>query len=105
MLMILIDAVTLIVLLQVVQEESVSFLTAAIIGFVASIITFLLVLALSIALGIFGIFLGALIAAAGVGAVVSAMFGVEIKRAMIIGVVFMIVHIGASLMLNAMISS
>ena len=104
MLMILIDAVTLIVLLQVVQEESVSFLTAAIIGFVASIVTFILVLALAAALGIIGLFLGALISAAGIGVVVSAMFGVEIKRAMIIGVVFMIVHIGASLMLNAMMS-
>ena len=54
MVLILIDAVTLIVLLQVVQEESMSFVTAAVIGFVAAIVTGVLALVLVTALGILG---------------------------------------------------
>lgn len=102
--MIIIDAATLIILLQVVQEESMSFLTAAIISFVAAIGTGVLAMILLQAMGILGLIVAGLIGAAGVGVAVSALFGVEIKRAMLIGGIFVAVHIAASVTLQLMMS-
>ena len=97
MLLILIDAMVLIVMLQMIQEEQMGWGIAAIIALVAAIGTSLLAIGLGMALGLIGVLLAAVIGAAGVGAAVSLLFGVEIKRAMLIGGVFMAVHLAVSI--------
>jgi hypothetical protein len=102
MLLILVDAMTLIVMLQVVQGEDIGFGTAAIMALVAAIVTGLLAFGLGAAIGLPGVLLAGIIGAIGVGAAVSLMFGVEIKRAMMIGGVFVAVHLAFSVLLSLM---
>jgi len=101
MLMILLDAVTLVFLLKLVHNEDVGFGTASIIGFGGAIGTSLLALALGMVLGLAGVLIAALIGAAIVGLIVAYMFGIEVKRAMMIGGIFMLVHIGGSIAISA----
>ncbi|MEM7455591.1 MAG: hypothetical protein AAF456_14655 [Planctomycetota bacterium] len=105
MLMILIDAVVLMVLLKMVSDDDIEFVTALVIGFVTAIATTALAMALGSFLGIAGLILAGVIAAVGLGIAVSSFFGVEIKRAMLIGLIFMIVHIGISLGINLALAS
>ena len=93
---ILIDAVVLIVLLKTIVDEEVGFLVACAIALGASILTSFLAILLTAAIGIAGVFVAALIAAALLGVVVSAICGAEIKRALAIGGIFTIVHVGVS---------
>ncbi len=102
MLLILVDAMTLIVMLQVVQGEDIGFGTAAIMAFVAAIVTGVLALVLGALIGLPGVLLAGLLGAIGVGAAVSLMFGVEIKRALMIGGVFVAVHLAFSVLFSLM---
>jgi hypothetical protein len=97
MLLVLIDAMVLIVMLQMIQEEQMGWGMAAVIAIVAAIATGLLALGLVAAIGLAGLLLAAIIGAAGVGVTVSLLYGVEIKRAMLIGGVFMAVHLAVSI--------
>ncbi|MFN0050792.1 MAG: hypothetical protein ACKV0T_01285 [Planctomycetales bacterium] len=92
MLGILIDAVVLIVLLNVISDEEMGLGKACLIAFVASVGTWLLAFGLGLALGIAGVVIAASLAAGLLGVAVSAMFGVEIKRAMAIGGIFIVIH-------------
>jgi hypothetical protein len=56
-------------------------------------------------MGVAGVFVAAVIAAVLLGVAISALFGVEIKRSMLIGVIFIVVHVAASFALNAMVNS
>jgi hypothetical protein len=91
-----IDAVVLIVLLKVVNDDDIGFGAAILLALVASIGTTVLAIALGAVMGILGIVVAAVIAAAAVGAAVSALFGVEIKRSFLIGGIFMAVHIAVA---------
>jgi hypothetical protein len=103
MLMIALDAVVLMVLLKTVQDEDLNFGTAIIVALVTAIGTSLLAMGLAVALGLFGILLAAMIGGAVLGVAVSALFGVEIKRAFLISGLFMAIHIGASIGLHLML--
>lgn len=92
-----IDAVVLIALLKIIVDEEVGFLMACVISLVAAIGTSVLAAVLASAIGIAGIVVAALIAAALLGVAVSAMFGAEIKRALAIGGIFTLVHIGVGI--------
>lgn len=94
MLMILIDAFILIALLKVINDDEIELLTAGIVALVTSIGTSALAYALASAMGVWGIVVAGVVAAAGLGIAVSSLFGVEIKRSMLIGFIFMILHIG-----------
>jgi hypothetical protein len=94
LLVIALDALVLMVLLKAVSDEEVDFRTAAIIAVVAAIGTFALAFGLGILMGIAGVILAAIIAACALGVAVSAMFGTEIKRSFVIGILFMVCHVG-----------
>jgi hypothetical protein len=98
--MILLDALILIVLLKVVNQDDIGFWPAAGVAAVAAIGTGVLVFVLTLFLGIFGLILAAIVAAVLLGIAVSAVFGVEIKRSFLVGGIFMVVHIGLSLAIN-----
>jgi hypothetical protein len=103
MLGILIDAAVMMVLLKTISGEDVGFGTAILLGLGTSIVTFLLALGLGLVLGIVaGIVVAGVIGAAGLGVVVSALFGVEIKRSFLIGALFMVVHIGVGVAFELM---
>ena len=94
MLGIAIDAIVLIILLKTIVDEEIGFLKACGISLVASIGTTILAIGLAQVLGFAGIVVAALIAAALLGVVVSAMVGTDLKRAMLIGGLFTLIHIG-----------
>ena len=54
-------------------------------------------------MGVAGIFVAAVIAAALLAIAVSALFGVEIKRAFLIAGLFMVIHIGVGFAFQAML--
>lgn len=112
MLVIILEAAILIALLKIVTEEELSMLTAILVAFGAAIGANLLakgfVMALAPALGIGGILLG-ISAAGGIVAValafiISALCGVEIKRAFLVGILFVAAHIGLSVVFQLMLS-
>ncbi len=105
MLGILIDAAVLMVLLKTVSDQDVDFVTAVIVAIVAAIGTTALAFGLVSMMGIAGIIVAAIAAAAGLGIAVSALFGVEIKRSFLIGAIFMVVHIGVGVGFQLMLSS
>ena len=105
MLGIVIDAGVLIVLLQVGSGQDIDFPTAFFVAIGAAIGTMVLAMGLVSAMGIAGVFVAAIVAAAGLGVAVSALFGVEIKRSFLIGAIFMVVHIGVGVMFQAALGS
>ena len=62
-------------------------------------------IALVAVMGIAGIAVAAVISALALGVAVSALFGVEIKRAFMIGGIFMAVHIVAGIGIRVMFSA
>ncbi len=69
----------------------------------SAIATSLLGFALTAAIGLAGLFVATAIAAGVLGVVVSATFGVEIKRAYLIATLFVFTHVGMSLGIRAML--
>jgi hypothetical protein len=102
-LQIAIDALVLMVPLKAISDEDVDFRTAALIAVVAAIGTMALAFGLSLALGMLGVILAAIVAAVGLGVAVSAMFGAEIKRSFLIAVLFVVIHVGVSLGFQSML--
>ena len=102
MLGIALDAVVLMFLLKTVNDDDVGFGTAILVALAAAIATPVLGFALGLVLGVAGAYLAVLIAAALLGVAVSALFDVEVKRAFIIGGIFMAVHIGFAVGINSM---
>jgi hypothetical protein len=105
MLGIAIDALVLMVLLKLINEDEIEFGTACIVALVASIGTTILAVGLTAVIGLAGLVIAAVIAAVALGIAVSALFGVEIKRSFVIGVVFMVVHIGVAVGFQWMLRS
>ena len=101
----LLDAVILIGLLNVVNGDDTDFSSAFFVALGASIGTFLLTWGLGSALGFAGTLLGCAIAAGLLGIAVSAVFGVEIKRSILIGGLFMVIHIAISIGWELMFST
>jgi hypothetical protein len=98
MLQIAIDALALICLLKVISDEDIEFAPACGLSFVAAIITTVLAVLLVGSLGLLlGLVAAALMAATLFGVAVSAWYGVEIKRSFLIGVIFVVVHIGTAI--------
>ena len=95
--MILIDAVVLIFLLQAFNDEEVEFVSALVISLATSIVTGILSVVLAIYLGLAGIVLTGVICALALGAALSALFGIGLKQAFVIGTLFMLIHIGISI--------
>jgi hypothetical protein len=102
MLMLLIDAGVLMVLLKTINDDDVGFGSALLLALVTSVGTLLLALGLVEVMGTAGVFVAAILAAVLLGIAVSALFGVEIKRSMLIGVIFIVVHVAASFGITAM---
>lgn len=88
-----IEAFILMGLLQMISKEEIGFGMAMLVGFGASLFTGIVGSVLITLLGIFGLIPAAAIGAAGVGCAVSALYGIEIKRAFLIGAIFLVVHI------------
>jgi hypothetical protein len=104
MLMILIDAGVLMLLLKMINDDDAGLGISAIIAIVTSIGTSLLAFGLISVMGVTGLYLAAMIAAGLLGIAVSAIFGVEIKRSLLIAVIFIVVHVALSLGLNALMT-
>ena len=102
MLLIALDAVVLMFLLKTVNDEDIGFFAAIILALVGAIGTSIVAALLVTALGFFGVIVAALVAAALLGVAVSALYGVEIKRSLMIGGIFTVVHIAASIGLQWM---
>lgn len=105
MLGIAIDALVLMALLKTVGDDDVGFGTSILVAIVASIGTTLLALGLVSAIGSAGLAVAAVVAAGLFGVSVWGLFGVEIKRAFVIGGIFMVVHIGVGLGIQSMLHS
>ena len=105
MLVIAIDALVLMGLLKAINDDDIGFGTSAVVAFVASIGTIALAAFLVSVMGIGGVLVAAIVAALLLGVAVSALFGVEIKRSMLIGFIFMVVHIGVQLGFNMMLAA
>jgi hypothetical protein len=115
-----IDAVILIALLKTISDEDIEMTTAFIISLVASFATGIVGLIVAFAFAVVaalisgveatdqtavaqsplvivaviaGMLVGAAISAAGLGAVLSRMYGLEIKRAFLIGAIFTVAHV------------
>jgi hypothetical protein len=102
--MILIDAGILIGLLAAFQEEELSFGFAAIMALVTSLITFALAYVLFQAMGLSGVFLALFIAAVLLGIALSALYGMEIKRAVMVAGIFMVAHMVISYGLSSLMN-
>ena len=100
-----IDAAVLMFLLKVVNDEDVDFATAFFVALGASIGTGVLVWLLAATIGFAGMILAAIIAAALLGVAVSALFGAEIKRSFLIGVLFVVLHVGVSIGFSSMLGA
>lgn len=102
--MILIDAGILIGLLAAFQEEELSFGFAAIMALVTSLVTFALAYVLFQAMGMTGVFVALGIAAVLLGIALSALYGMEIKRAVMVAAIFMVAHLVISYGLNSLMN-
>ena len=102
MLGLLIDAAVLMTLIKSVAGQDVDFITGVAIAFVVSIVAGLVTVGLSTLMGVVGLVLAAVLTAVLVGFAVSVMLGTEFKRACLIGVIFLLVHIGVELSFGAM---
>ena len=87
------DAFVLMGLLKMISDEEVEFWTACGLALVSAVGTAILANVLADAMGLWGLVLAALIAVGLLGIVVSAVCGVEVKRAMAIAGGFMLFHI------------
>jgi hypothetical protein len=105
MLMILIDAVTLVVLLKVVHDEDAGWLAAALLGLGAAVVTGIISLLLWPVIGLGALAVAGIVGAVGVGFAVALMYGLEVKRALMVGGIFMAVHIVCAVGLNLLLST
>ncbi len=104
MLGIVLDTLILMALLKIINDDDIDFGTVLFVALGASIGAAVLVMVLSMVIGIFGLFLGAAIAAGALGVALSALFGMEIKRAFLIGGLFMVARICVAFGLQLMFS-
>jgi hypothetical protein len=103
MLGIAIDAIVLMVLLKTIVSEDVGIGTLVLLSLAVSIGTSLLAFGLATVMGVLGILVAAVIAAALLGVAVSALFGSEIKRSLLVGAIFMVVHLGVGIAFSVML--
>jgi hypothetical protein len=92
-------------LLKTINEEDVGFGTAFLVSFVTAIGATVLAIGLVSLMGMAGIVVAALLAAAILGVAVSALFGMEIKRAFLVAGIFVVAHVAVSAGVNMMLSS
>lgn len=108
MLMFCLDAVILIGLIKLMCDEEISFLGALGLSIATSIVAFILVLLCAIGFVliipdpqialILGVIFGSVLSAVGLGAALSAMFGESFNRACLIAGIFIVIHVGLSLL-------
>lgn len=96
------DAGLLVFLLKTLNNEDVDMTTAFMIAVGTAIGTGLLAVGLAIALGVLGIILGDLLGAVGLAVALSALFGIEIKRACLISSLFVAGHAMLTFVLGMM---
>ena len=92
MIILFFDTIALVGLMVALSGEGIGIGTAAIISGIFAIATTVLGAILGSVLGIAGVLIAALIGAAILGLVISAMFGMEIKRSFAVGGAFAAVH-------------
>lgn len=92
MLLILIDAAILLGLLSSLGGEEIEFLVSLVVAFVTAIGVYALTLAMLTLMGAQGLFVASLLAVALLGAAISWLWGVEIKRSMLIAFLFLVIH-------------
>lgn len=92
MIILFFDTIALVGLMVALSGEGIGIGTAAIISGIFAIATTILGAILAAFIGIAGILVAALIGAGILGLVISAMFGMEIKRAFAVGGAFAAVH-------------
>lgn len=97
MLGILLNACVLIALLKLMQDEDVGLGTACLMAIGISIGGAFLVFGCVAVMGVAGIFVGLVLVAVLVGIVVSALYGVELKRAFMIGGSYILINFAVSL--------
>jgi hypothetical protein len=104
MLMLLVDAVVLIVLLKAFNDDEISLLKAALTALLTSIGTLILVVAFVSFMGPWGLIPAVTAAAVLLGLAISAMYGIDVKRSILIAGIFIAVHVVLSLGLQAVTS-
>ena len=102
---IILDTIILSAVLSAVEGEEVNFVSAFVIALITSIATGLIAFGLVLVIGIAGVFVATLIGAVGVGIGVSAVFGIEIKKAILIGGLFAVARIIVYFLLAMIFSS
>jgi len=100
MLVILVDAVVLMSLMKSINDQEVDLGTAVLVALGAAIGANILAAVLTPALGLIGIFAATIAVAGLLGFAISALFGTEIKRSVLIGGVFAVVHVAITVWLS-----
>lgn len=92
-----IDAVILIVLMKTLSDAEVGIGGMILTAILTSIGTLALALALASVMGVAGVFVAALLAAVGLGLALSRFYGIDVRRAFLIGGTFMVAHIAVGI--------
>ena len=93
MLLLALDAIVLILLLKGLSDEEIGFGSAFVAALLAAIGTSVLASILMEILGLSGVAVAVVIAAGILGAALSSVYGVELKRSFLIGGIFILVHL------------
>ncbi len=102
MLQLLLDSVVLIALLKSFNDEEMGLLKACLTSLFFSILTGVLAILFVVAIGPIGLFVGLALSAGLIGLVISWMFGIDVQRSILIGVIFIAAHFAIGMALNAL---
>jgi len=103
MLQLLLDAVVLISLLKMFNDDEMGLLSACFTAFLFAVLTAVLSLIGVAVMGLAGLFVGLAISAGLIGLIVSAMFGIDVRRSILIAGIFIVCHVGVGMGLSAMV--
>lgn len=94
MLSLIIDAIVLIALLKIFNDDDVGFGSAFAVALVTAIVTAVLAIGLSSVMGFAGTIVAGVTVAIVLAIAVSVLYGIEFKKAFLIGQAFMLAHVG-----------
>lgn len=88
----LLDAMILMGLIKVINNDEIELTSGILFSIGTSVVTFIVMLGLIAAFGLAGIFIALILIPIGMTAAISFFFAVELKRAALIAVLFVVIH-------------
>ncbi|MDA7978142.1 MAG: hypothetical protein MPJ50_05155 [Pirellulales bacterium] len=101
----ILDALVLMVLLKVFNDDEGSFWVTLLLALGASVVAYVLALTLVSVIGIGAILVAGVATGVLLSVCISAVYGVEIKRSFLIAGIFVVVHIGIGMAFSAMLNT